>query len=76
MLPINYYHFLNSYIQNRYFYVKENNEFSSVYETKAGVPQGSVLGPTLYLLFTSDLPHTDGVEIRTFAGDTAVLAVD
>lgn len=76
MLPINYYHFLHSYIQNRYYYVKENNEFSSVYETKAGVPQGSVLGPTLYLLFTSDLPHTDGVEIGTFADDTAVLAVD
>lgn len=76
MLPINYYLFLNSYISNRYYYVKENDEISSIRQIKAGVPQGSVLGPTLYLLYTSDLPLTDGVVIGTFADDTAALAVN
>lgn len=41
----------------------------------AGVPQGSVLGPVLYVLFTSDIPHTTGTTIGTFADDTAVMAV-
>lgn len=36
---------------------------------------GSVLGPTLYLLYTADLSITDGIEIGAFADDTAVLAI-
>ena len=76
MLPINYFLFLQSYIRNRSYYVRENNDLSPVYVTKAGVPQGSVLGPILYLLFTSDLPLSDGVTIGTFADDTAALSVN
>ncbi|XP_037943344.1 aminopeptidase N-like [Teleopsis dalmanni] len=47
---------------------------SSLYDIRAGVPQGSVLGPTLYLLFTYDLPKTVGIVTGTFADDTAILA--
>ena len=39
----------------------------------AGVPQGSVLGPTLYLIFTADLPTSDKVLTSTFADDIAIL---
>lgn len=76
LLPINYYTFIKSYLENRFFYVKEEDEMSSLNVINAGVPQGSVLGPTLYLLYTSDLPQSDGVVIGTFADDTAALAVD
>ena len=76
ILPINYYLFTKSYLQNRLFYVKEEGDISDLKTISAGVPQGSVMGPTLYLLYTSDLPQPEGVIIGTFADDTAALAVD
>lgn len=72
-LPHNMFLLLKSYIENRIFYVKINNATSSFYEIKAGVPQGSVLGPTLYLIYTADVPESDSVMTATFADDTAVL---
>jgi hypothetical protein len=39
------------------------------------VPQGSVLGLTLYILFTSDLPTSSNTTLGTFADDIAILMV-
>ncbi|KAH8394325.1 hypothetical protein KR215_002096, partial [Drosophila sulfurigaster] len=38
------------------------------------VPQGSVLGPVLYTLYTADMPATNNCTIATYADDTAILA--
>jgi hypothetical protein len=43
-------------------------------EVKSGVPQGSVLGPILFLVFINDLPNKIGNECRLYADDNKVIA--
>ena len=73
-LPDHYVRILLSYLTNRTFRVYHNEAISPEYKTAAGVPQGSVLAPILYLLYTADMPMQENVVIATFADDTAVLA--
>lgn len=73
-IPLAYGKLIHSYLTNRCFQVKVNEEESTKKWSKAGVPQGSVLGPLLYLLYTADVPTTDDTVIATFADDTAILA--
>ena len=58
------------------FFVRQGDAVSQLCEIEAGVPQGSVLGPTLYLLFTVDLSLSNDIITATFADDTAILAVN
>lgn len=73
-LPHSYVRLLSSYLSDRVFRVREENEYSSLKDIKAGVPQGSILGPILYLIFTSDLPEIENIKIATFADDTSLMA--
>ena len=74
LMPGNLCRLLESYLKNRKFQVAHEEETSEFKSIKAGVPQGSVLGPLLYLLYTADIPETDHIEMATFADDTAVMA--
>jgi hypothetical protein len=62
------------YITERSFRIKEGEAYSDTKGIKSGELQGSVLGPVLFLLYTSDLPTPEDNTIATFADDTAVLA--
>lgn len=75
-LPRPYYEILSSYLEERFFRVRYDKDYSDLKNISAGVPQGSVLGPVLYLLFTADIPLDKNVMMATFADDTAILATD
>lgn len=75
ILPEKYCLLLEFYIKGRYFRIKREETYSDLKEIRAGVPQGSVLGPMLYLLYTKDVPKIKNTTMATFADDTAILSV-
>lgn len=60
---------LRSYLSDRSFKVFFEGEFSAVRSVGSGVPQGSILAPTLFNVMMSDLPVVNGVGSAEYADD-------
>ena len=64
--------FFNSYLRNRVQCCNINGCTSDVRKTSCGVPQGSILGPLLFLIYMNDLPDSvENANITMFADDTS-----
>ena len=63
---------ISSFLSNRRLRVVLDGKSSQEYPVNAGVPEGSILGPTLFLLYINDLP--DDVNIAICADDTSLYS--
>lgn len=62
------------YLQNRNFRLKIKTKKSTVREIRAGVPQGSVLGPIIFNIYINDMPKFAKTNLAVYADDTAIYA--
>ena len=65
---------LSSYLTGRSIHAVVGGQSSSSSEITSGVPQGSILGPTLFILYTNDCEDVlpDGTGLGTYADDTTM----
>ena len=65
--------FFRSYLTDQYQFTRVNGFDSSWLKITCGVPQGSVLGPLLFIIYMNDLTHVSGFSVSLFADDTCLV---
>ena len=67
--------FIKEYLKDRKQRVVVDNESSYTLDVKSGVPQGSILGPLLFVIFINDIKTivSPGTKIALYADDTKIL---
>ena len=63
-----------SYLDNRKQVVVVDGEKSKILPVTAGIPQGSKLGPLLFIIYINDIENNLESEILIFADDTTLIA--
>ena len=62
-----------SYLTNTTCLVNVEKSFSEPGKLECGVPQGSILGPLLFLLYVNDMPGAVNCEMLLYADDTCLV---
>ena len=63
---------IKSFLTNRPQQVILNGSASKTFSVSSGVPQGSVTGPLLFLVYVNNIPEQVGCNIRMFSDDTKI----
>jgi retron-type reverse transcriptase len=66
---------IKDFLTGRTQQVKMNSSLSETKEVTSGVPQGSVIGPTLFIMFINDLPDNIKSDILLFADDVKLYKI-
>ena len=66
---------LTGFLKDRKQRVVLNGQNSLWANIEAGVPQGSILGPLLFLIYINDLPDNQSTNVKLFADDTSLFSV-
>ena len=66
---------ISSYLENRQQFVEFRNTKSSILQISTGVPQGSILGPLLFLIYINDFPSASSYfNCIMYADDTTLYS--
>ena len=66
---------IKNFLSERYQRVVLNGQHSEWEKINAGVPQGSILGPLLFLIYINDLSKNLESDVKLFADDTSIFSV-
>ena len=64
---------ITAFLSNRSQIVRVNGAYSKSSQVISGIPQGSVLGPILFVIYINDLPDAVNSSKFLFADDTKIL---
>ena len=62
-----------SYLEDRYFRVNIDNNLSDKARLTCGVPQGSILGPLIFLIYANDMPQAVKCDLYLYADDSCLV---
>ena len=71
----NLYNLIESFLCGRFQRVLLNGQNSKWESISAGVPQGSILGPLLFLIYINDISENLESKVKLFADDTSIFSV-
>ena len=66
-------HWFRSYLSERIFLVNIESKLSDFGKISCGVPQGSILGPLLFLIYVNDMPQAVESTLLLYADDSCIL---